>query len=610
MCGIVLHVTEPGTTPDRNHLTDALDSVRHRGPDDSDARITENIGMAHCRLSILDLSERGRQPMTHQPSGWSILYNGEIYNFQDLRRDLEEEGYAFQSDTDTEILLKGWVEWGNEVFERLNGMYAAVFIHPETNRIAAIRDRFGTKPLYVRQKHGRLTLASEQKAIFSLMRSTPVIDPDGLNEYLTFQNVLSQRTLVNDVHTLEPGVLHEFDAGEPDHPPRETPIEQIEFTNTFEGTRDEAVEELRTKLRSAVEHHLVSDVPVHAYLSGGMDTSTICVLAEELSPYTLNTFTIGFDVEGVEGKEGKYDERASARTVAEAIAAEHHEDEVTADTLQDVLVDLVRHLEEPRVGHSYPNYKAAELASKHGKAVLSGTGGDELFGGYPWRYQIAWNGPDPEENKRGLYRYWNRLFTLEERKKIISAELHDEIRFDRPRRLFRNWLNDLPYDTGTKEGLLQTGFHIDTEFFLRGLLHVEDKLGMRFGLEARFPFLDRDLFDLATSIPPSWKVDPFHGEQKPGEYVRGNNGKRILREAMEQLLPEPIKRREKQGFSGPYARWQQNEQRTFIQDRIRQKSGMINPDDGRSIEDKSKKNRLIPWSLLSLNTFQDQFLSF
>ncbi len=604
MCGFVIDVTGPGTEPDSSRLNEALDTIEHRGPDGRRMEIHENIGLAHCRLAILDLTDRGLQPMTHAPSGWRILYNGEIYNFQTLRESLEEEGYEFQTETDTEVLLKGWVEWKRDLFPRLNGMYAVVFVHPPSKQIAAIRDEFGTKPLYWQQDESGFSLASEQKAILSLMDTLPDIDPQGLNEYLTFQNFLSDRTLIDGIRTLEPGVLYEFDGKQPQRKPGRSRILKIRFHNSFDGTREQAVDELRSRLRTAIENHLISDVPVHAYLSGGMDTSTISVLANELSPYQLKTFTIGFDMTGVQGKKA-CDERPAARVVADAIDSDHYEGVVTADTLEDVLEDLVRHLEEPRVGQSYPNYRAAELASEHGKAVLSGTGGDELFGGYPWRYQTAWRGSDPDKNKTGLYDQWNRLFSERERRAWIPDQQHGDIDFARPRRLFMDWLTSMPYNLKREEEFLNACFHLDTTFFLRGLLHVEDKLGMAYGLESRFPFLDRPLFHFATSIPATWKVNPFNKHQSSDEYRDADNGKRILRDAMETLLPEDIDRRDKQGFSGPYGAWQNGPQSHFIKTRMQTCSMLEKPR-----EQPVHKNRLVDWSTLYVSQFEDIFDEF
>ncbi len=600
MCGLIAWCRADNQI-DRGKLHSATEILAHRGPDDSGTYIDENLGLGHRRLSILDLSERGHQPLRDPASRRIIIYNGEIYNFKSLRSELKKSGFEFRTETDTEVLLKGWNHWREDLFQRLNGMYSLVIYHPREKRIYAARDPFGIKPLYLYQGTAGFTLASEQKAILELADESPELDPEGLNEYLTFQNFLSNRTLLKNIRTLEPGQLYKFSTDQPQKSPATSKFFDFTYTGDYNGNRKQAVEELEFRLRQAVENHMVSDVPVHSYLSGGLDTSTICALAAEESPHRLKTITVGFDTSGVEGREAGYDERNSARVVAEQIGSNHYEAVVTADTLQQVIDNLVYHMEEPRVGQSYPNYVAARLAASHGKAVLSGTGGDELFGGYPWRYQVAWRDNNESANRDGLFDFWQRLLGPEEQKELLPPELCAKIDFERPRRLFSNWLQDLPYDLSAEREYLNACLHIETSFFLRGLLHVEDRLGMAFGLEARFPFLDRDLFELAQEIPANWKISPFHKEQEPGEYIRSDNGKLILREAMERILPETISRRDKQGFSGPYKHWQNNQQQEFITQKLH-KSTLT-----KAASPRRGTNRLTDWSLLYLAEFESVF---
>lgn len=599
MCGLIAWCRADRQI-DKEKLHSATEILAHRGPDDSGTYIDKNLGLGHRRLSILDLSERGHQPMRDPESGRVIIYNGEIYNFKSLRSKLEKNGLEFKTESDTEVLLKGWNRWGEDLFMRLNGMYSLIIYHPREKKIYAARDPFGIKPLYIKQDADGFILASEQKAVLEIFQKKPELDPEGLNEYLTFQNFLSDRTLLKEIRTLEPGTLYEFSTIQPINKPKKDKFFDFNYTGNYEGNRQQAVDELEHRLRQAVKNHMISDVPVHSYLSGGMDTSTICALAADHSPHRLKTFTVGFNMSGVDGKEAQYDEREAARLVAEQIGSDHYEEVVTADTLEKVIDDLVYHMEEPRVGQSYPNYVAAQLAAEHGKAVLSGTGGDELFGGYPWRYQVAWRNNNKAANREGLFDFWQRLFGPEEQKNILHPDLHKQINFNRPKQLFNDRLQNLPYNLSEEQEFLNACLHIETSFFLRGLLHVEDRLGMAFGLEARFPFLDQDLFDLAQEIPAHWKVSPFHKEQEPREYKRSDNGKVILREAMERILPEAISRRDKQGFSGPYDSWQNNRQKEFINQKIGQSTWIEK-------EQNTGLNRLADWSLLYLAGFENIF---
>jgi asparagine synthase (glutamine-hydrolysing) len=595
MCGFLLRVDKKGDRSSSNQFHSAIESLKHRGPDDDGVYTHRNVGIAHTRLSIIDLSYNACQPFEDENSNWVIAYNGEIYNYKSLRTNLKEQGYDFRSTSDTEVLLKGWREWGSSLFERLNGMYSFALYNSNTRQLLTARDEFGIKPLYRYETNEQLIFASEQKAIMSMLDTSPELDPEGLNEYLAFQNFLSDRTLLKNFRTMDPGNLLEYDT-ENHQLIRETEFDQFQFDNSFDGTREQAIEALKASLYEAVEAHMISDVPVHAYLSGGMDSSTIAAVASDLSEDQLKTFTVGFE-NGV-----NCDEREPARIVANAIRSDHYEDVVNPDTLPEVLDDLIWHLEEPRVGHSYPNYVAARLAAQHGKVVLSGAGGDELFGGYPWRYQMTWGEENHSVNRDRMYSYWERLYNSSERKDLINSDFHSSMDFDRPRQIFTDWVDSLPYDLSTQSGFLNGFFHVETNFFLRGLFHVEDKLGMAFGLEERFPFLDRDLVDLATSIPPRWKVDPFDGTQQFGEHRQLDNGKKVLRDAMKKLLPKKIQERNKQGFSGPYERWQNEEQSEFIQ-RIISNNCLLDIENGSCL----KYNDIQGWGLISVSSFYDEF---
>ncbi|MFB6346332.1 MAG: asparagine synthetase B, partial [bacterium] len=295
MCGLIAWVTSPGDRPDPERLVQASECMSYRGPDDQGVARINNVGLAHRRLSILDLSERGHQPMKHVETDWQIIYNGEIYNYRDIRKNLKRTGYEFQSNTDTEVLLKGWVEWGEDVFQRVNGMYAVVLFNPREESLVLARDLFGMKPLYIFQDDGQIVIGSEIKGILEIIRSSPQLDPEGLNEYLAYQNFFTDCTLIEGIRTIEPGVVYEFDTDSPMASPQKQTIQDIHFSGEYFGSKSDAQREIEVSLRNSVRRHMISDVPVNSYLSGGIDSSTICMLAGQHRD-RLKTFTVGFDM--------------------------------------------------------------------------------------------------------------------------------------------------------------------------------------------------------------------------------------------------------------------------------------------------------------------------
>ena len=337
------------------------DTIKHRGPDSEGFYVDSFIGLGHRRLSIIDLSRSGHQPMGTEDKQFVITYNGEIYNFRELRVELENLGYSFQSRSDTEVVLKSYVQWGPDCLHRFNGMFAFAIWDRTRQELFLARDRYGIKPLYYTLVGSTLIIASEQKAIIQHPSVRREIDLEGLIEYFTFQNIFTDRTLLKGIRIfpagcfarislgktferIQPTRYWDFDFQEPDHPAPE----------------EEYVEELDRLFRQAVHRQLVSDVEIGSYLSGGMDTGSITAIAATQLPY-VKTFTCGFDLHSVSGLEFAFDERDKAEYMSYLFKTEHYDMVLKAGDMERILPRLAWHLEEPRVGQSYPNYYGHSL---------------------------------------------------------------------------------------------------------------------------------------------------------------------------------------------------------------------------------------------------------
>ena len=409
MCGIVGQLNFDNNPVSPVILKKMTDVIKHRGPDGEGHWIEGNIGLGHRRLSIIDLSPAGHQPMISADHRYVLTYNGEIYNFRELRTELEAKGYWFRSQTDSEVVLSALAEWGTDALLKFNGMFALAFWDRKEKRLLLARDRYGIKPLYYFQNDKKLFFGSEQKAILEQPSFDRAINKQALLEYFTFQNILTDQTLLKDIHLLQPGHYATLDCLDNSKKLRCVQYWDYHFKqpNTTVDKR-EYVEELDRLFQQAVNRQLVSDVELGSYLSGGMDSGSITALAANNFPY-LKTFTCGFDLSSASGIELAFDERAKAEAMSARFRTEHYEMVLKAGDMERCLPQLAWHLEEPRVGQSYPNFYASKLASKFVKVVLSGAGGDELFGGYPWRYYRGATAKNFEQYIDEYYLYWQRL---------------------------------------------------------------------------------------------------------------------------------------------------------------------------------------------------------
>jgi asparagine synthase (glutamine-hydrolysing) len=617
MCGIagLIHLDRKPVSP--AILRRMTDIIAHRGPDGEGHWIEEGVGLGHRRLAIIDLSPAGHQPMVSADHRYVLTYNGEIYNFRELRAELEARGYWFRSGTDSEVLLNAFAEWGVEALGRLNGMFAFAIYDRREMRLTLARDRYGVKPLYWFRKGKSFGFASEQKALLASGEIEARMDRAALLEYLTFQNIFTNRTLVQDIALLPAGHYAELDCRAPEATLAIAQYWDFAFEEPTVPLPDEEYrEEVDRLFRQAVNRQLVADVELGSFLSGGMDSGSITAVAATSFPF-LKTFTCGFDLSSASGIEMGYDERVKAEAMSYHFKTEHYEMVLKAGDMERVMPQLAWHLEEPRVGQSYPNFYAAKLASKFVKVVLSGAGGDELFGGYPWRYYRAVVNDDFDDYIDKYYRFWQRLVPNTQIKRLF-APIWNDVKDVSTKDIFRDVFRHHDARFETPEGYINHSLYFECKTFLHGLLVVDDKLSMAHSLETRVPFLDNDLVDFAMQCPVRLKLNNLGAVARVNENEASNkqakffqktkDGKQILRDAMRNFIPSEVTEAQKQGFSAPDASWFKGDSIEFVRERLLTGSARIydflDRDAVRSLVREHlngvENRRLLIWSLLNL----------
>lgn len=580
-----------------------IDTIAHRGPDGEGIYLDNCLGLGHKRLAIIDLSNAGHQPMVTSDKRYVITYNGEIYNFKELRKDLEKEGVVFNSKCDTEVVLNAFAIWGSKSLEKFNGMFAFAVWDTQEKRLFLARDRYGIKPLYYYLDGNRLIFSSEVKAIRSSGLYKATVDKEGLLEYLTFQNFFTNKTIYKDIKVLMPGTYLVVNESGDDYIER---YFDFDFSNKLDITKEEAVEEIDRLLSRAVERQLVSDVPVNAYLSGGIDSGAITMIATKFNSHMRN-FTIGFDLSSASGLELYFDERKKAEHISYLAKTEHYEMVLKAGDMERCMSNYTWHLEEPRVGQSYPNYYASKLASKFGKVVLSGVGGDEIFGGYPWRYFYTDSKISFDNFIENYYIKWQRLISNSMLKELLSP-IWSDISDLRTIDIFRDIFVDVRKDNLEYDDCINLSLYLEAKTFLHGVLTVEDKLSMAHGLETRVPFLDNDLVDFALKLPNKLRVTPNLPKANENDFLSkvnaGRQGKLALRECLSKYLDQQIVNDRKQGFSSPDASWFRGDSIEYIKRELLNCPGYFNQKTVNSILDEhmsgNKNNRLAIWSILNL----------
>lgn len=624
MCGIAGIVNKNFNEVGVNEIKSMCDALAHRGPDGEGQWIENNVALGHRRLSIIDISNAGKQPMITSDERWVLSYNGEVYNHKDIRKDLENKGVKFKSNADSEVVLNALSIFGKSALLLFNGMFALALWDRKEKKLLLARDRYGIKPLYFSTKGENIIFASEQKAIITQRSFTKNINKKTLLEYFTFQNIFSNKTFFDDVNMLPAGHYLEFDGGNG----FDSIIKKYwdysfveEFNNVDE---DEYKEELNRLFRQSVRRQLIGDVEVGSYLSGGIDSGSISSIASR-EILNLKTFTCGFDLTSASGIELNFDERSKAEAMSAYFKTEHYQMVLKSGDMERCIPDLTRALEDPRVGQSYPNFYAAKLASRFVKVILSGVGGDELFGGYPWRYFDGANCKNKEEFISQYYSYWQRLVDNNELRKIFSP-IWEDVSDVYTEDIFKNVFEYELSEIDTLEKCINHSLYFEAKTFLHGLFVVEDKLSMFFGLENRVPFMDNDLVDFAMKCPVNLKVkkiknsffiDENESLNKPEKYYKlTKDGKYIFRKAMENNIPANILNLKKQGFSAPDASWFRGESIDFVSTIIfNTNSNIYNFLDYRSVTKiieqhiNGKRNcRLFLWSLINFEYWIKTFL--
>ena len=629
MCGICgIYNLNPREKVDKSSLKKMTDILSHRGPDDEGFFIDGNLGLGHKRLSIIDLSPAGHQPMANKEGTVWIVYNGEIYNYIELRKELLKKGYEFKSHSDTEVILHLYEEEGEDCLQKLNGMFAFLIWDKKRSKIFAARDRLGIKPFYYYFDKKKFVFASEAKAILKYgIKAEPNFS--AINDYLTFQFCLGEKTFFKGIKKIEPGHCLILRKGRL----KIKKYWDLDYSVDTKHSEKEVVEELLSLIKDSIKIQLRSDVPVGAHLSGGIDTSIVTCFASKYfnSKAPFKTFTGFFPF----GKE--YDERKYAKVVSKKTKSQYFEVYPKSQDFIDVLSKLIYFMDEPAAGPGiFPQYFVSKLAAKNVKVVLGGQGGDEVWGGYT-RYLIAYL----EQALKGAI-----LGTQEEGKHVVTLKSivpnlgilkgyaptlqyfwQEDVFHPMDERYFRlikrmgnlkeifkeNFLKKIQDDSSSLAefkklfnhpntvSYFNKMTHFDIKTLLPALLHVEDRTSMAVSLESRVPLLDHRIVELSARIPPAMKF-------------KGGEAKHILKTAARNFIPrEVLERKEKVGFAVPLSEWyQKKEVKTFLKNILLSKKarerGIYKIEGIKKILEGERKFGREIWGLLCLELWFRNFI--
>jgi len=597
--------------------------IAHRGPDGEGEWTLADapVGLVHRRLAIIDLSANGAQPM-HGPSGTVITYNGEIYNYIELREELSA-GWQFRSASDTEVILAAYEKWGDECVSHLRGMFAFAIWDAKNHKLFAARDRFGIKPFYYTQQGGRLFFASEAKALLPFLPDIRT-DSSALAEYLTFQYTIGARTLFEGIDTLLPGHMLVVANG--------NIVVRRYWDVQYEVDFDHSPRffEMRFKelLTDSMNVHLRSDVPVGGYVSGGLDSSLVALLASRHDHRNRQAFHGRFM------EHPGYDESRYAREVTDQAGMSLHIADITATDFHRHIGDVIYHLDFPVAGPgSFPQFMVSALAAKHLKVVLGGQGGDELLGGYA-RYLVAYFEQSIKAAMDGTYRQGNYVVTIEsivpnlgllrEYKPMIKEFWREGLFEEIDKRYFRlvdrstDMVGEVDWssldktrvfeafrgifnnqDNVRKEAYFDKMTHFDFKCLLPALLQVEDRMSMAHGLESRVPFLDHPLVEFLATVPADIKF-------------KGGQMKQLMKTAYRDTLPKSVlERRDKMGFPVPLKEWFEGPLKSFVVDVFDQqrsrKRAYFNTDVVMANFQGASQFSRKTWGLLSLELWHQRF---
>lgn len=624
MCGFIGIINKNKQPADTGIMRKMAATIHHRGPDEEGMLVEDNLGFFHKRLSIIDLAT-GQQPMTI--GHCTIVFNGEIYNYIELREKLIKKGHQFSTTSDTEVILHLYLELGTEFVNLLNGMFAFIILDRRNNQLFVARDHFGIKPLYWYNDDHKILFGSEIKALLAHPDIVAEADTQNLYEYLTFQFVMGEDTMFKRIYKVQPG--HFMTINLASWEIKTTKYWEPDFETDQYHTEEYFIVELRKILTKTISQQLRSDVEVGTYLSGGLDSSFVTILAAKILDKPIKSFTGAFH-EGPEFNELEY-----ARAAAKTANAELLEVFPTEEQFIDLLPKLIYHLDEPVAGPGlFPQYVVSKLASQHVKVILGGQGGDEIFGGYA-RYMIAYleqaikgaiNETNEEDEhivslksilpnlpslkqyipmmksfwKDGAFepmdrRYYNLINRMGSTKDFLHGDFINQRCDNTIFNKFSSYFND-PHTTSYFNKMT----HFDMFGSLPGLLQVEDRVSMSVSIESRVPILDRRIVDLISKMPAKMKF-------------KGGEMKYLLKKTIKDIMPPKImNRKDKMGFPVPLHIWSKNKAKPFILDTLlSQKSKDRNILNTQYIEKLVNSEQPFSrglWGLLSLEIWYNQFI--
>jgi len=524
MCGINCIINFNNHKVLKKDVLSMNQKIYHRGPDNQQVFIQNNVGFGHCRLSIIDLNKRANQPMHSYDERYLIIYNGEVYNFKKLKKKLIDKGIKFNTNCDTEVVLNSYAYWGEECVNFFDGMFAFLIWDKKKKELFGARDKFGIKPLYFYYDETKIILSSEIKAIEPLLTNKE-LNYDSIVEYFLFQNYLNNKTLLKKINLIEKGTYFFLKN------------KKIRFFKYFSHkknfkNKDKNSNKLFNVLQKSIKDKLISDVKVGSYLSSGLDSSLVSYFASrELK--NLNTFTCGFDIK--DQKVAKFNELFDAQEISSQLKTQHHSVVFKKESFEDLYHENSYIIEEPRLGVSLPNLLVAKLVKGYNKVVLSGAGADELFGGYPWRYKPAFDSKNLNEFKTNYFKQNFRIdpFTIDKLfKPILNKTSTEDIIKN-----FHSFFNFLDIDSD-KNDFFNGSLLFDLEYFLEGYCILEDKISMSQSIETRLPYLGDEIYSLSSSLSSKYMIN---FDKSTNEF----EGKLCLRELARNKLPDKFIKKKK-----------------------------------------------------------------
>ncbi|MFA5515346.1 MAG: asparagine synthase (glutamine-hydrolyzing) [Desulfuromonadales bacterium] len=629
MCGIfgVLNVTG-GPPVDKEEGIRCTDSLHHRGPDDSGCYATPEVFLGHRRLSIIDL-ETGHQPIFNEDGSRCIVFNGEVFNYMEIRRELADLGHHFTTRSDSEVVLHAWEAWGADCLDRFRGMFSFAIWDEKRKQLFIARDRLGIKPLFIARRGHRLCFASEMKALLPMAGFSPRIDTDALAAYFTLSYIPAPLTIFSDIRKLPAGhylLVKDGTVG----------IRQywdVHFRPDYGRSEQQTIDGFLQRFEESVRLRLISDVPVGGFLSGGVDSGAVVATMSRLGGEPVRTFCMGFG-----GDIGGYlDERDLARRIAERHGAVHKEFEVIPE-VGGILGGIVGAFDEPFADHStIPTWYLCQMARRDVKVALSGLGGDEAFGGYErylgFKISAAYNRLPWAVREKVVRRLVDLLperadghYTVNHLKRFVRSASEeggeryfgflsrfnggryaglfaDAGRFGASLDSCRTLVLDR-FNAANADDPLDKVFYCDIKTYLpEDVLACTDRISMRHSLEVRVPFVDHQLLEFCATIPHRMKV-------------RLRQKKYLLRRAVRHLLPEEVFHRRKQGFVGPLARWLQSDLQAYVREMLSEKHlsrhGLFNPRVVQSILDdhagRIENNDKLIWSLVVFQSWYATYI--